>query len=342
MGSAAAWRLAGRGRRVLALDAHPPGHRLGSSHGHTRIIRKAYFEDPAYVPLLERAYPLWDELERASGDRLRLPTGGLMIGPGRRPRRGGSGAQRARCTACRTSCCLARTCARRFPAFALPDGLVGLWEPQAGILFPERCVRAMQRAAAASGADLRFEEPVRAWWADGTHAVVETAAGTVRGRHADRDARAVGAVAPRVPRPSGPGHPAGGLLSGSRDPAAGRRDRAGPMPAVHRVARRHQPLRHPAGGGPGVQGGDPRDRERTAVRAPRRPPGATWRPRRSTRSGACVRRFCSGPRRPAARRGDVSLHDDARRSLRHRPQLAPIPISSTRSGSAGTGSSSRR
>ncbi len=176
MGSAAAWRLAGRGRRVLGLDAHPPGHLLGSSHGHTRIIRKAYFEDPAYVPLLERAYTLWDELERASGDRLRLPTGGLMIGPADAPVVAGA-VRSAQMHGLPYELLSRQDVRARFPAFALPDGLVGLWEPQAGILFPERCVQAMQRAAAASGADLRFEEPVRAWWADGTHAVVETARG---------------------------------------------------------------------------------------------------------------------------------------------------------------------
>jgi len=176
MGSAAAWRLSGRGRRVLGLDAHPPGHRLGASHGYTRIIRKAYFEDPAYVPLLEHAYALWDELEGVSGERLRLPTGGLMIGPAAAPVVAGA-LRSAQVHGLPYELLSPQEVRRRFPAFALPDGLVGLWEPQAGILFPERCVAALQRAAVASGADLRFEEPVRAWRADGTCAVVETARG---------------------------------------------------------------------------------------------------------------------------------------------------------------------
>jgi len=81
MGSAAAWQLARRGRRVLGLDALSPGHTLGSSHGHTRIIRKAYFEDPAYVPLLERAYAMWDGLSTLAGEPLVRRTGGLMLGP---------------------------------------------------------------------------------------------------------------------------------------------------------------------------------------------------------------------------------------------------------------------
>src|SRR5688572_11340656 len=80
MGSAAACHLARRGVRVLGLDRFRPPHAFGSSHGQTRIIREAYFEHPAYVPLVQRAYVLWDELARETGAELFLPTAGLMIG----------------------------------------------------------------------------------------------------------------------------------------------------------------------------------------------------------------------------------------------------------------------
>src|SRR5213593_4631720 len=81
MGSAAAYHLAKRGKRVLGLDRHRTPHAFGSSHGETRIIREAYFEHPLYVPLVQRAYELWADLEKASGQKLFLQTGGLMIGP---------------------------------------------------------------------------------------------------------------------------------------------------------------------------------------------------------------------------------------------------------------------
>src|SRR5256885_17087488 len=81
MGSAAAFHLARRGVSVLGLDRFAPPHALGSSHGDSRIIREAYFEHPAYVPLVQRAYLLWEELERESGQSLLLRTGGLMVGP---------------------------------------------------------------------------------------------------------------------------------------------------------------------------------------------------------------------------------------------------------------------
>ncbi|MGH2349423.1 MAG: FAD-dependent oxidoreductase, partial [bacterium] len=81
MGSAAAYALARRGVRVLGLEQFSPAHDRGSSHGRSRIIREAYFEDPAYVPLIQRAYELWDDLQTASGTPLLVTTGGLMIGP---------------------------------------------------------------------------------------------------------------------------------------------------------------------------------------------------------------------------------------------------------------------
>ena len=87
MGSAAAYHLARRGQRVLGLERFTPAHDRGSSHGRSRVIRQAYFEDPAYVPLVLRAYELWREAERASGADLLLITGALMIGaPGQRGR----------------------------------------------------------------------------------------------------------------------------------------------------------------------------------------------------------------------------------------------------------------
>ena len=80
MGSATVCQLAARGLRVLGLDQFAPPHDQGSSHGQSRVIRQAYYEDPAYVPLLLHAYELWRELERDSGKPLLAVTGGLMLG----------------------------------------------------------------------------------------------------------------------------------------------------------------------------------------------------------------------------------------------------------------------
>src|SRR5688500_20142018 len=81
MGSAAAAHLAARGQRVLGLERFGPAHDRGSSHGGSRIIRQSYFEDPAYVPLLLRAYELWDQLEVEAGLDVHTLTGGIYFGP---------------------------------------------------------------------------------------------------------------------------------------------------------------------------------------------------------------------------------------------------------------------
>ena len=86
MGSAAAFHAARRGARVLGLEQFEIPHDKGSSHGLTRIIRLAYWEDLAYIPLLLRAYELWRELEHLAGESLLTITGSVDAGaPNSRP-----------------------------------------------------------------------------------------------------------------------------------------------------------------------------------------------------------------------------------------------------------------
>ena len=173
MGSAAAYQLASRGRRVLGLDAFERGHARGSSHGRTRIIRQAYYEAPEYVPLVQRAYQLWRELEVESGRGLLRITGGLNVG---RP----DGALVAGALASARQHGLPyeylepTVVAERFPAFRLTDDLVAVHEPEAGILEPEACVGVHLDLAARHGADLRHGERARGWSVDGSGVRVDT------------------------------------------------------------------------------------------------------------------------------------------------------------------------
>src|SRR6476660_9722414 len=80
MGSATAFELARRGQSVLALEQFPFVHNRGSSHGHTRIIRRAYYEHPAYVPLVQSAFERWYDLEQRSGKHLLTECPCLSIG----------------------------------------------------------------------------------------------------------------------------------------------------------------------------------------------------------------------------------------------------------------------
>jgi sarcosine oxidase len=165
MGSATAHELARRGRRVLGIEAFTPGHELGSSGGLSRIIRLAYFEHPSYVPLLRAAWAGWHELEEMSGQDLILETGGLYAG-----QRGSDvldGAiNSARMHELPHELLDADEVNRRFPAFRLDDDMQALHEPLAGLLYPERCIKAQLKLARAAGAELHFEERVQRWSGD--------------------------------------------------------------------------------------------------------------------------------------------------------------------------------
>ena len=166
MGSATAYHLARSGKKVLGLDGFTPPHAFGSSHGQSRIIREAYFEDPIYVPLVQRAYELWAELERISGRKLLRQTGGLMIGPaagalvaGAKRSADEHGLKHERLSADEVT--------HRFPALRPSAEMVAIWEPRAGFLLPEFCVWAHLDAARMHRAELRWEEAAVEWEAKG-------------------------------------------------------------------------------------------------------------------------------------------------------------------------------
>lgn len=153
MGSAALYHLARRGQRVLGLERFALGHDRGSSHGETRIIRKAYFEHPDYVPLLDRAYALWDELAAEVGTELFARVGLLMLGGA-----DGEVVRGVRLAAAKYVLRIEELAheevRRRFPAFVPGPGQVALFEPDAGYLRVEACVRAHAARAAALGATI--------------------------------------------------------------------------------------------------------------------------------------------------------------------------------------------
>ena len=194
MGSATAYQLAGRGRRVLGLEKFHPANDRGSSHGRSRIIRQAYFEDPAYVPLLLRAYELWERLEHDTGQELMTLTGGLMIG--RRESVLVSGSVRsAEEHGLPYELLDADEIRERFSPFSPDPGTVALYEKKAGFVRPEETVRAHLDRADALGADLRFEEPILSWEALGNGVRVETPEGSYE---AERLVITPGAWAPQV------------------------------------------------------------------------------------------------------------------------------------------------
>ena len=177
MGSAAAHHLAARSLRVLGLEQFHPAHDRGSSHGQSRVIRQAYYEAPAYVPLLLRTYDLWRQLERDSGKELLTITGALMLGTENSAVVRGS-LRSAREHNLPHELLDASEIRKRFPQFALEPDTVALFEQQGGLVWPEAAIRTHLNLAAQRGATLHFEEEVTNWNASGNGVCVTTARGT--------------------------------------------------------------------------------------------------------------------------------------------------------------------
>jgi sarcosine oxidase len=173
MGSATAYHLARRGRRVLGLDAFARGHHNGSSHGKSRGIREAYGESPQYVPLVQRAYTLWRELEAETGQRLLTITGGMSLGPAE-PGFGANQKDAAAQYGLTVEELTPAEIMARWPGFNVPDGYIGMYDPHTGFLTPEQCVAAHLDLAAKHGAELHHSEPARRWSPDGAGVRVET------------------------------------------------------------------------------------------------------------------------------------------------------------------------
>jgi sarcosine oxidase len=162
MGSAACWHLAQRGLKVLGLERFDIGHAMGSSHGLTRIIRLAYFEGSHYVPIVRRAHALWEETGAQAGMKLLHVTGSLDLAPE------GGGPVEASLQSCldhglEHELLDGREIVRRFPAFQLPEGHVGLWQRDGGFVASEKAIYAHVGLAQSRGADIRTNEPLLDW-----------------------------------------------------------------------------------------------------------------------------------------------------------------------------------
>ncbi|HEV2702106.1 MAG TPA: N-methyl-L-tryptophan oxidase [Steroidobacteraceae bacterium] len=159
MGSASIYAAARRGLRVFGVDRYEPGHRRGSSFGESRLIRLAYFESPAYVPLVREAYQLWRDLEAASGEKVLTITGVIEAGAPGAPLVLNSwrsstehNLRRERLTA--------REANARFAAFNLPDNWDVIFQPDAGALLPEKAIGLFVAGAKAHGATVRLNTRV--------------------------------------------------------------------------------------------------------------------------------------------------------------------------------------
>ncbi len=158
-GSASMRELSLRGLRVLGIDRFSPPHDRGSSHGETRIIRKAYFEHPDYVPLLHRSWDLWQSCEETSGRSLLVRCDLVMSGEEQSEVISGARESARQHGLPIENLSVAEAC-RRYPVLDLPESHVVTVESTAGYLFVEQCVETMLRQAVSQGATLKTHETV--------------------------------------------------------------------------------------------------------------------------------------------------------------------------------------
>jgi sarcosine oxidase len=182
MGSAAAYHLAKRNVKVLGLDQFSIPHDKGSSHGHSRMIRMAYYEHPHYVPLLRRAYELWHELDKDAGEPVLHITGGLYMGPPSGPVVHGT-LEAAKLHGLPHALLDRAQMRRLFPHFTIPEGYVCVSEPKAGLLLSEKAIGRHATAALLHGAELHGHEPVFDWTSTDNGVSVRTPRDTY---HAER------------------------------------------------------------------------------------------------------------------------------------------------------------
>ncbi len=177
IGSATVYHLARRGLRVLGIDQFSPGHDRGSSHGETRVIRKAYFEHPDYVPLARTSFDLWRELEQTMARPL-LRTVGLLQGG---PESGIVVSGIRQSAAAHQLNVVSWPESERPQRVAMlrpPPGHAVLFEAAAGYLLVEQCVRTHVEAARRHGAVIVCDQEILDWQANDRGCTVRTSGGS--------------------------------------------------------------------------------------------------------------------------------------------------------------------
>ena len=180
-GSATLYQLAKRGARVLGIDQFAPPHKLGSTHGDRRVTRLAIGEGSHYTPLAVRSHQIWRELEVATGATLLSENGGLIMSSVHDERTFHGAAffsttvEAARRHGIAHQLLDAGEIQRRFPQFAVDAHTRGYFEPSAGFVRPEECIRVQLAQASVHGAELHLDEPAQAIEQSGDVVQVTTA-----------------------------------------------------------------------------------------------------------------------------------------------------------------------
>ena len=158
-GAWTAWHLAKRGKRVLLIEAHGPGHSRASSGGESRIIRMGYGADELYTRWSQRSLVQWKEFFAAKQKQLFLETGVLWMA--------GNNDARLKDTSATLKQYRVKfeeldraTLEKRYPQIGLEEIQKGIFEPHSGVLLARRAVAAVVEDAIRLGVEYRCAQVV--------------------------------------------------------------------------------------------------------------------------------------------------------------------------------------
>ncbi|MCA9349574.1 N-methyl-L-tryptophan oxidase [Candidatus Saccharibacteria bacterium] len=180
MGSATVYQLAKSGVNVLGIDQFAPPHKLGSTHGNTRITRLAIGEGMEYVPLVRRSHEIWYEIEKETGKELLNQCGGLImtVSDGYGQHKSSDFLQNTYDAADKYGIKHEKLTnleiKQRFPLFNIRSDERGYYEPEAGYVRPERCIEVQLELAKKYGATLNLNEKVKGFTADNSSVTIAT------------------------------------------------------------------------------------------------------------------------------------------------------------------------
>jgi len=153
MGSSTAFACSARGHSVTVFDQFPPENLHGSSHGNSRIVRKAY-PDAFYTEIMQEGYRLWQELQARAKNAILFETGLVYFGKR-------SSAELEMVTESLRSNGVEQSLfeGSEFPILLLCEDEVGYVTREAGWVFASRAVATLLALSGAKIVRQRVEEP---------------------------------------------------------------------------------------------------------------------------------------------------------------------------------------
>ncbi len=145
MGCCTVRELALRGHDVTAFEQFEHGHVMGSSHGESRIVRKAY-PDAFFTQILLEGYPLWHELQAESVRPFLHEVGLVYFGAAKDP------AIDNQVKALKKLKVKHEVRKPKDVAFTLAKNEVGVFTPEAGWVHPPTVMATLRHTAAKRGA----------------------------------------------------------------------------------------------------------------------------------------------------------------------------------------------